>query len=419
MTERENGATQSQGGAAKLPLAGVRIIDFTQVLAGPYCTQQLALLGADVVKVENRAGGDQGRGLGPATDPRLLDHAMSTLFLSVNAGKRSLTLDLKHLRAGDVVRRLAASADVLVQNFKAGTMDRMGLGYEALKQVNPRLVYCSISGYGQTGPRAPAAAYDPSIQAASGMMAVTGAAGADPLKTGYWLTDMATATQACFAVSTALYHRERTGEGDHLDLSMLDTAIGIMAPTINFWQVNGQEPLPNGNRSQTNNPTSDAFPTGDGFLMVAAPTQGQFAAFARTLGLADLPDDPRFATLADRIENADALRRKFVAALAAADAGTWEARLAEAGVPASRVASVPQVCADGQVAHRGTFRPVARQEALGGGEGTYVDLAFHGANTGRGTDRPPPLIGEHTDEVLAEFGFPEEEIAGLRREGAI
>ena len=419
MAATENAAGDMRGKAARRPLEGVRILDFTQVLAGPYCTQQLALLGADVVKVENRAGGDQGRGLGHATDPRLLDHAMSTLFLSVNAGKRSVTLDLKHPRAGGVVRRLATSADVLVQNFKAGTMDRMDLGYEALKQVNPRLVYCSISGYGQSGPRAPAAAYDPSIQAASGMMAVTGAVGGEPLKTGYWLTDMATATQACFAISSALYHRERSGEGDHLDLSMLDTAVGIMAPTITPWQVNGQDPRPNGNRSQTGNPTSDAFPTGDGFLMVAAPTQGQFVALARALGRADLPEDPRFATLADRIANADALRREFTAALEAADAGAWEARLAEAGIAASRVATVPQVCADGQLAHRGTFQPVARQEALGGGEGVYVDLAFHGANTDRGTNRPPPLLGEHTDEVLAEFGFSEEEVAELRRDGAI
>ena len=419
MIGRENGAAPSQGEAAGLPLRGVRIIDFTQVLAGPYCTQQLALLGADVVKIENRAGGDQGRSLGPAADPRLVEAGMSTLFLSVNAGKRSATLDLKHSRAGEVVRRLAASADAIVQNFKAGTMDRMGLGYEALKQVNPRLIYCSISGYGQSGPRAPAAAYDPSIQAASGMMAVTGLPGSEPLKTGYWLTDMATAIQACFAISSALYHRERTGEGDHLDLSMLDTAVGIMAPTITPWQVNGQEPRPNGNRSQTGNPTSDAFPTADGFLMVAAPTQGQFVSFARAIGRADLCDDVRFSTLADRIGNADALRKELIAALSAADAGAWETRLAKAGVPAARVASVPQVCADSQLAHRGTFRPVARQEALGGGEGVYVDLPFHGANTGRGTARPPPLIGEHTDEVLSEFGFSEEEIAGLRRDGAI
>ncbi len=419
MTGTENAADDRQDGATRRPLEGVRIIDFTQVLAGPYCTQQLALLGANVVKIENRTGGDQGRSLGPATNPRLVDHAMSTLFLSVNAGKRSVTLDLKHPRAGEVVRRLVSSSDVLVQNFKAGTMDRMGLGYEALKQVNPRLVYCSISGYGQSGPRAPAAAYDPSIQAASGMMAVTGLPETGPLKTGYWLTDMATAIQACFAISAALYHRERTGEGDHLDLSMLDTAVGIMAPTITPWQVNGQEPRLNGNRSQTGNPTSDAFPTADGFLMVAAPTEGQFVSLARAIGREDLCEDPRFATTPDRIAHADALRREIVTALAAADAGAWEARLAEAGVPASRVASVPQVCEDRQLAHRGAFQPVARQQALGGGQGVYVDLPFHGANTARGTDRPPPLIGEHTGEVLAGFGFSGEEIAALRREEAI
>ena len=419
MTGTETASGAERGGAARHPLAGVRIIDFTQVLAGPYCTQQLALLGADVVKIENRAGGDQGRSLGPATDPRLVDNAMSTLFLSVNAGKRSVTLDLKHPRAGDVVRRLAASSDVLVQNFKAGTMDRMDLGYEALKRVNPRLIYCSISGYGQSGPRAPAAAYDPSIQAASGMMAVTGLPETGPLKTGYWLTDMATAIQACFAISSALYHRERGGEGDHLDLSMLDTAVGIMAPTITPWQVNGQNPRLNGNRSQTGNPTSDAFPTADGFLMVAAPTEGQFVSLARALGRADLCEDPRFATTPDRIAHADALRKELIAALAAADAVAWEARLADAGVPASRVASVPHVCEDRQLVHRRTFRQVARQQALGGGEGVYVDLPFHGANTARGTDRPPPLIGEHTDEVLAEFGFSEQEIAALRRDGAI
>ncbi len=419
MTGAENAAAQTGSRAARRPLEGIRVIDFTQVLAGPYCTQQLALLGANVVKVENRAGGDQGRGLGTAKDQRLIDHDMSTLFLSVNTGKQSLTLDLKHPRAGGVVRRLAASADVVIQNFKAGTMDRMGFGYEALKQVNPRLIYCSISGYGQSGPRAPAAAYDPAIQASSGMMAVTGLPETGPLKTGYWLTDMATAIQACFAISSALYHRERTGEGDHLDLSMLDTAVGIMAPTLAFWQVNGEDPAPTGNKSQTGNPTSDAFPTADGFLMVAAPTQGQFVALAKVLGRAELCDDPRFATLPDRIAHAGALRGEIVKALAAADAGAWEARLAAAGVPASRVSTVPQVCADDQLAHREAFRPIARQHEIGGGEGVYVDLPFHGANTARGTDRPPPLLGEHTDPVLADLGFSPGEIAELRREGAI
>ncbi len=419
MTGTDTTAGDKRDGATRRPLEGVCIIDFTQILAGPYCTQQLSLLGANVVKIENRSGGDQGRSLGPATDPRLVDHAMSTLFLSVNAGKRSVTLDLKHPRASAVIHRLVASSDVVIQNFKAGTMDRMGFGYEALKRVNPRLIYCSISGYGQSGPRAPAAAYDPSIQAASGMMAVTGLPETGPLKTGYWLTDMATATQACFAISAALYHRERTGEGDHLDLSMLDTAVGIMAPTIASWRVNGQEPRLNGNRTLTGNPTSDTFPTSDGFLMVAAPTERQFVSLARTLGRDDLCEDPRFATVADRIAHAEALRTEIIAALAAADASSWEARLAEAGVPASRVASVPEVYKDRQLAHRGVFQPMTRQQALGGNEDVYVDLPFHGTNTARGTAYPPPLLGEHTDEVLAEFGFSGAEIAALRREGAI
>ena len=402
------------------PYNGVRIIDFTQVLAGPYCTQQMALLGADVIKVENRGGGDQGRELGPATDPVLTANRISAMFLSVNVGKRSCTLDLKHPRAGEVVRRLVGGADVVIQNFKAGTMDRMGFGYEALRAVNPRLIYCSISGYGQTGPRAAAAAYDPVIQAASGMMAVTGTPGTGPLKTGYWVTDMATAIQACYAIATALFHRERTGRGDHLDLSMLDTALGIMAPTLSLYQVNGQNPVLCGNRSQTGSPTSDSFPTGDGHIMIAAPTQAQFPGLVKALSREDLAGDPRYATVPDRIANAEALRAEIISALSAADAGTWEARLSAVGVPAARVATVPQVCdEDAQIRHREAFRPVVRQEALGAGADVHVDIPFHGVSTERGAERPTPLLGEHTDEVLAEVGYSPDAIAELRRDGVV
>ena len=245
-------------------LEGVRVLDFTQVLAGPYCTQQLALLGAEVIKVENRAGGDQARQTLPATDPDLEELGASPLFLAVNTGKRSLTLDLKHERAGEVIRRLATSSDVLVENFKAGTMDRLGFGYGAMSAINPKLIYCAISGYGQTGPRASAAAYDAAIQAASGMMSVTGTPETGPVKTGHWTIDMTTATQACFAISASLFCRERTGQGDFLDLSMLDTAAGVMAPNLTMYSMNGTVPNLSGNRSQTGNPVADVYPASDG-----------------------------------------------------------------------------------------------------------------------------------------------------------
>ena len=401
-------------------LDGIRVLDFTQVLAGPYCTQQLALLGADVVKVENRTGGDQARQTLPATDPHLDALGCSPLFLAVNTGKRSLTLDLKHERAGDVVRRLAASADVLVENFKAGNMDRLGFGYGAMSAVNPKLIYCSISGYGQTGPRAPAAAYDAAIQAASGMMSVTGTPESGPLKTGYWTIDMATATQACFAISASLYRRERTGEGDRLDLSMLDTAVGIMAPNLAMYTTNGEAPSPSGNRSQTGNPAADVYPASDGHVMIAAATQNQFLALARLLGREDLTADPRFVTLSDRIANAETLRDLLGDAFSRERATVWEERLMDAGIPAARVSTVPQVWhEDAQLAHRGTFRTVPRQDAVGEGDWPYVDVAFHGTRTVERTPHPAPLLGEHTDAILAEAGFSPADIAELRSQQVI
>ena len=402
------------------PFDGVRILDFTQVLAGPYCTQQMALLGADIIKVENRRGGDQSRHSLPATDPEVAALGFSPLFLSVNTGKRSLTLDLKHPRAGEVVRRLAADADVVIENFKAGTMERMGFGYQALKETNPKLVYCSISGYGQSGPRASAAAYDATIQAASGMMAVTGTPETGPIKTGYWTIDMATAMQASFAIAATLYSRERTGHGDYLDLSMLDTAIGIMAPNLAIYAINRENPTPAGNRSQTGNPTADVFPTRDGFLMLAAATQGQFLSLAKVLGREDLPADPRFKTLADRIAHADAMRTLLADAFTLQTSEVWEIRLAEAGIPASRISTVPQVLnGNNQLAHRSTIRTVARQAEAGEGSWSYVNVPFHATHAEQGAPRPSPLLGEHTDEILAEAGFSTTEIAELRRDGAV
>ncbi len=401
-------------------LNGIRVLDFTQVLAGPYCTQQLALLGADVIKVENRSGGDQARHVLPATDPHLDALGSTPLFLSVNTGKRSLTLDLKHPRAKDVIHRLVASSDVLVENFKARTMDRLGFGSDALRPVNPRLIYCSISGFGQSGPHASAAAYDASIQARSGMMSVTGVPESGPLKTGYWTIDMATGVQACFAISASLYCRERTGEGDYLDLAMLDTAIGVMAPNFSIYSVNGTVPTLAGNRSHTGNPSADVFPARDGFLMVAAATQNQFVSLCKILGREELVTDSRFANLADRITNAELLRGMLISAFSGEPAAVWESRLNGAGVPASRISTVPEVCDENeQLSHRSVFRNVPRQGGAGNGTWSYVNVPFQGT---RGTDRQPrpaPLLGEHTDEILHECGFSPLEIADLRAEKVV
>ena len=273
-------------------------------------------------------------------------------------------------------------------------MDRLGFGYGAMSAVNPKLIYCSISGYGQTGPRSPAAAYDAAIQAASGMMSVTGTPDSGPIKTGYWTIDMTTATQACFAISASLYRRERTGEGDYLDLSMLDTAAGIMAPNLAIYATNGTAPSPSGNRSQTGNPVADVYPASDGHVMIAAATQNQFLSLAKLLGREDLTVDPRFVTLSDRIANADTLRTLLGDAFSRERAVIWEERLMEAGIPAARVATVPQVWHENaQLIHRGTFRTVPRQRTVGEGDWPYVDVAFHSTREVDRTHPPGPPPG--------------------------
>ncbi len=399
------------------PFSGVRVLDFTQVLAGPYATSHLAMLGAEVIKVEQPAGGDQAREMLPAVGP-LQDNRLSPMFISMNMGKRSLTLDLKKPEAREVVYRLVERSDVLIQNFKAGTMERMGLGPEVLQEINPRLVYCSISGYGQTGPKAKQAAYDPAIQAASGMMSITGHPDTGPMKTGFWATDMATGVTAAFAIAGALFERHTTGKGRLLDVSMLDTALSFMSPIISIYQNGGFQPGLYGNRSQTGSATSDVFPTGDGFLLIAAATPGQYAILCKTVGRPELADDPRFNTREGRVVNAEALRNALVEALSTADAPTWEARIGAAGVPCAAVATLPQVVESPQVVHR---RIIGKAEAPAafGRDLSVVGLPFKLDGDDANADLPPPLLGQHTDAILDEMGYSAEEIAALRAAGAI
>jgi len=285
---------------------GVRVIDFTQVIAGPFCTQHLAMMGADVIKLEQRAGGDQGRYL--MGDNDLGRAGMSPMFLSINAGKRALTLDLKHPGAREVVHRLVAGANAVVENFKAGAMERLGFGYESLKAVRPGLVFCSISGYGQTGSHAGAPAYDGAIQAASGMMSVTGHPETGPVRAGFTAVDLSTGLTAAFACASALYRQQATGEGQHLDVTMFESSLSLLAPLLIDYLTTGNMARPVGNSSPARIPTADAFRARGGSILITCLTGRQWRGLCEALGRPGLAADPRFADIEQRRENAGALR---------------------------------------------------------------------------------------------------------------
>jgi crotonobetainyl-CoA:carnitine CoA-transferase CaiB-like acyl-CoA transferase len=395
---------------------GIRIIDFTQVLAGPFATQQLALLGADVVKIESPVAGDQTRGL--MHDAARGDAGMAPSFLSCNLGKRSITLNLKSPRAADIVERLVYDADVVVENFRAGVMEKLGFGYEALKTIRRDLIYCSISGYGQTGPKAGTPAYDGAIQADSGMMAITGFPESGPTRTGYMPVDMATALNTAFAISAALYRRLATGEGQRLDVAMMDTAIVLQTAQVSNYLVNGSVPPLIGNRSPTGQPTANSFATADGYLIVLALKEPQVDALFRVIGREDLRHDPRFTTSQARVAHYEETYDLIAEVIRARTTEHWLDAFAAATVPTGSIRAYPEVVSDPQFEHRQTF---IRFPAHGNRDESValVRAGYQSDVDGPDTQRPPPTLGEHTEEVLEEIGFSADEIAGFREAGAI
>ncbi|MER6087527.1 CaiB/BaiF CoA transferase family protein [Streptomyces bluensis] len=396
-------------------LEGVRILDLTNVLAGPFAGYQLALHGADVIKVEMPGSGDLARQLG--ADRALGEELLGASFLAQNAGKRSLTLNLKHPDGREALLRAVREADVLLENFRPGVMDRLGVGWKTLRGENPRLVYCAISGFGQTGPLRDRPAYDQIIQGLSGMMSVTGTPRTAPLRAGFPVADTLGGMAAAYAVAAALVRCGRTGEGAFVDVSMLESALTAMGWVTSNYLISGRVPHPMGNENFTAAP-SGTFRTADGHLNIAANRQQQFTTLCRLIGREDLTTDPRFTHPADRKTHRDALRDEVESGLAARTAAEWEEILSDAGVPAARVLSVQDALGLDHLAARGFVHdlpfPDGRERPLPVlGSPVRVD------GEPAASPAPPPLLGEHTDDVLRELGYAPAEITTLREGGAI
>jgi crotonobetainyl-CoA:carnitine CoA-transferase CaiB-like acyl-CoA transferase len=391
------------------PFAGIRILDFTRYLAGPYGTYQLALLGADVVKIESHEG-DESRHL--LISREWAERKMASSFLAVNANKRSITLDLRKPEGVEVVRRLVPRADVVWENFRPGVMDKLGLGYDTLSAINPRLIYCAVSGFGHTGPERTTAAFDGKLQAMSGIMSITGNPADGPMRAGFAICDTIGGMTAALAVSSALYQRTHTGRGQFVDVAMLDAALAFIPGPVSEYTVAGIEQKQIGNGSVSRKPTASRFRAGDGYIVLAVLTEAQFVRLMRTLGRADALDDPRFKDWRARTDNEPALREVIEGAMASGDPKTWEARLTAADVPCACIWKIDEIVEHPQLEHRDVLQTVDTRY----GPMLLVGAGFRLAHGSPVIDREPPTLGEHTDEILAEAGYAPAEIERLRRD---
>ncbi len=392
------------------PLEGIRVLDLTRALAGPFCTMMLGDLGADVVKIEAPGRGDDSRGWGPP-----FQGGESSYFLSLNRNKRSITLNLKHPAGQEVLRRLLEAADVLIENFSPGTMERLGFPYEAVRQIKPDIIYCSISGFGQFGPSAQKPAYDLILQGMGGIMSVTGPPGGPPTKVGVAIADTVAGMFAAYAVATALYHRQRTGQGQYIDTSLLDGMVAILTFQAGRYFATGIPPAPEGNRHPNITPY-ESLATADGLINVAVGNQDIWSRFCRALGLESLEHDPRFATNAQRLQHHEELIALIEARTTELTSSQLLALLEEAGVPAGPVRNLKEVFEDPQVEVLGLKQQLQHPTA---GPITVTGIPYRFSATPGGIRRPPPRLGEHTEEVLTQVGYSREEIERLRQQGAI
>jgi len=394
-------------------LSGIRVLDLTNVLAGPFATLHLALLGAEVVKIENPKDGDLARKLGIV--PAMNEQLMGTSFLAQNANKKSVTLNTKSPEGKEIFRKLVATADVLVENFRPDVMARLGLGYEALRAINPRLVYCAISGFGQTGPDALKPAYDQIIQGLSGVMAINGDERLNPLRCGFPVCDTVGGLNAAFAVMAALYHRERTGEGQFIDVAMLDSIMPLMGWVAANLLIGGQQPALMGNDNFTAAP-SGTFKTKDGYINIAANKQEQWETLCDVLDVPALKTDARFQKRDVRKQNRKELTPLLERKLATRSTDEWVELLNARNVPSGAILSLAEALHQPQVTHRATLEDV---EAEGLGTLRLFGLTTKFEKTPGAITAPPPRLSADTERVLGELGISADEVGELRKKGIV
>ncbi|MBU3651994.1 MAG: CoA transferase [Limnohabitans sp.] len=402
-------------------LSHIRVLDLSRVLAGPWSAQMLADLGAEVIKVERPGPGDDTRAWGPPflKTPTGGSTQESGYYLGANRGKRSITVDISQPQGQEIIRELAAKVDIVLENYKVGTLKRYGLDYESLRAINPKLIYCSITGFGQTGPRAEQPAYDFLIQAMGGLMSVTGERddlpGGGPQKIGIPLIDLITGTYASVGMLAALANREVTGEGEYIDMAMLDVQVSLLSNQAMNYLMSGKTPVRRGNAHPNIQP-QDVFKCADGDLVLVVGNDGQFAKLCQTLGAPDLANDPRFDTNPNRVRHQNELRPLLDALFAAKTRAEWSDLLGQAQVPCGPINSIPEALADPQIVHRQMLRQLPHPTA-----GTVPQLVtpFRFGQAEIRTDQAPPLLGQHTDEVLGELGLSAERIQQLRQDAII
>ena len=392
------------------PLSGFTIVDLTRVLSGPYCTMVLADLGARVIKVEHPGKGDDTRHWGP---PFL--GTESAYFLSINRNKESVTVDFKPAEGREVLEKLISRADVFVENFRPGTIDRAGFGWEAVHERHPRLVYASISGYGQTGPRSGEAGYDAVMQAEGGLMSVTG----DPDRPGYRLgvaiTDMVAGLYCAQGITAALLARERSGQGQRVDIGMLDTTAALLTYQAANWFANGRIPPRQGNRHATIAPY-ETFTTKDGDIVIAVGNDPTWQKFCPAIGLPELAGDSRFTTNKDRMEHYEAMRPPIAAAFRTRTSAEWIEILNKAGVANGEVRNIGQMLNDPQLEAREMIKTLMHPTA---GATRVIGAPIKLSENQATVRTPPPVLGQHTDAVLSEFGYSKQAIEQLRQQKAI